>query len=377
MRERKVVIALNSAWNLYNFRAGLIKALVQEGYEVVAVAPRDDYADLLSTLGCRFQAVDLDSQGTSPRKDIRLLLQYIRLLKNEKPTAFLGFTIKPNVYGSLAAKFTGIPVINNVAGLGFAFTKKNWLTSAATNLYKLALRHSAMVFFQNEQDRSMFLKLGIVKAERSCRIPGSGVDLVRFGTCNAAHPIQERPFRFLLAARLLWEKGVGEFIEAARHLRQTYPEVECCVVGFTAENHAKYVSLAQVRAWETEGVIRYLGISDRIEEELEKAHCVVLPSYYMEGVPRTLLEAAAARRPIITTDWIGCREVVTDQINGLLCRPRDAGHLVEKMTEMLRLTPERRMEMGEQGRLKVEREFSEETVIGMYTALLRHLPSIP
>lgn len=373
MGKKKIIIALNSAWNLYNFRAGLIKALVKEGYEVVAVAPWDKYALLLPALGCQFKPLEMDTTGKNPAGDLRVLIDYIRLLRKERPAAFLGFTIKPNVYGSLAAGILGIPVINNIAGLGFAFTKKNWLTKVVISLYRLALRRSAMVYFQNEEDRRVFLEKGLVHQARSRRIPGSGVDVNRFMSCQPPTLGVGQTFRFLLAARLLWEKGVAEYVDAARQLQKTHPHVECCIVGFTAENHAQSVSRAQVEEWHSEGVIHYLGVTDRIEDVLEAAHCVVLPSYYREGVPRVLLEAAAAGRPIVTTDWIGCREVVSDGLNGLLCSPRDTDDLLSKMTTMLQLPAERRMEMGQRGRDKVTQEFSEEAVIKNYIDLLQQV----
>lgn len=359
---RKVVIALNTAWNLVNFRAGLIRALVAAGYEVVAVAPPDEYAPRLAELDCRFVALPMDNKGTHPGRDLLLLWRFFQLLRQERPAVFLGYTVKPNIYGSLAAHLLDIPVINNIAGLGAVFIKESWLTRLVRGLYRLALSRSARVFFQNDDDRRMFIKEGLVREDITDRLPGSGVDLDRF----IPLPLPGiTPLRFLLIARMLWDKGVGEFVDAARILRRRGVNAEFCLLGFLDVQNPAAISRQQMDEWVAEGVVHYLGTSDDVRTEIASADCVVVPSY-REGVPRTLLEAAAMARPIITTDAVGCREVVDDEVNGYLCRPRDAQDLADKMERMASLSPEERVAMGRRGREKVEREFDERTVIGKY-----------
>jgi len=367
--NRKIVIALNAAWNLVNFRAGLIRALVAEGYEVVAVAPPDAYASQLNALGCRYVPLHMDNMGTHPGRDMLLLLRMGLILRRERPAVFLGYTIKPNVYGSLAAGLLGIPVINNIAGLGSVFGKQGLLARLVQQLYRTALARSARVFFQNEDDKRLFIERKLVPQAIAKRIPGSGVDLVKFRYSERLTPAPQsstQALRFILIARMLWEKGVGEFVEAARIVRQQYPFATFQLLGFLDVQNPSAVSRAQVDKWVQEGVIQYLGTSDDVRVQLSNADCVVLPSYYREGVPRTLLEAAAMSRPIITTDWIGCREVVDDGVNGYLCEPKSAIDLAKKITSLIKLTPESRAEMGRQGRLKVEREFDEQLVIQQY-----------
>lgn len=367
--NRKVVIGLNAAWNLVNFRAGLIRALVAEGYEVVAVAPPDTYAPQLDKLGCRYAPLPMDNMGTHPGRDLLLLWRFALLLKRERPAVFLGYTIKPNVYGSLAAGLLGIPVINNIAGLGSVFGKRGMLPRLVQQLYRMALSKSAKVFFQNEEDKQLFIEKQLVPKSIATRIPGSGVDLSKFRCAAGEHPPHQTSTRtttFILIARMLWEKGVGEFVEAARIVKQDHPNVTFQLLGFLDVQNPSAVPRAQVDQWVEEGVIQYLGISDDVRVQLSSADCVVLPSYYREGVPRTLLEAAAMCRPIITTDWVGCREVVDHGINGYLCAPRSAVDLAEKMKCLIRLSPEGRAEMGRQGRIKVEREFDEQLVIKQY-----------
>ncbi len=358
----KVIIALNTAWNLLNFRSGIIRAFVANGYEVVAVAPHDEYAHRLQALGCRFVALPMDNKGTSLRRDLLLLWRFYRLLKRERPDVFLGYTVKPNIYGSLAAHALSIPVINNIAGLGAVFIRGGWLSSLVRKLYRAALSRSNTVFFQNDEDRRMFVSDGLVKGEITARLPGSGIDLQSFSPCS----LPGLPtLRFLLIARMLRDKGVFEFVEAARALKRRGVNAEFCLLGFLDAQNPTAVSRDQMDEWVADGAVRYLGVSDNVGEEIALADCVVLPSY-REGTPRTLLEAAAMARPIVTTDAVGCREVVDDNSNGYLCRVKDARDLADKMEKIYQLTPEARTLMGLVGRRKVEREFDEQIVIEMY-----------
>jgi glycosyltransferase involved in cell wall biosynthesis len=368
--KRKVLIALNAAWNLVNFRAGLIRALVQAGYEVVAVAPYDGYAPRLTELGCRFVPLHMENGGTHPGRDALLLWRFLHLFRQERPDIYLGYTVKPNVYGSLAARLLDIPVINNIAGLGAVFIRDGWLVRVVRWLYRKALGASAKVFFQNDDDRQLFMAGGLVRAEVTDLLPGSGIDLGRFSVAPlGATERPERKFRFLLIARMLWDKGVGEYVDAAKLIHERWPQAECCLLGFVDAQNPTAISGTQMDAWVAQGVVNYLGVSDDVRVEIAAADCIVLPSY-REGTPRTLLEAAAMGRPIITTDAVGCREVVDDGLNGFLCQPRDAGDLAEKMERMLSLTHEQRSEMGLRGRAKMEAEFDEQIVIRKYLAAI-------
>ena len=371
--KEKVVIALNTAWNLLNFRAGLIRALVAQGYEVVAVAPDDSYAPRLAALGCRFVPLPMDNQGTHPGRDALLLWRFTRLLMRERPDVYLGYTVKPNVYGSLAARLLGIPVVNNIAGLGAVFIREGWLVRVVRKLYSVALARSAKVFFQNDDDRQLFIAGGLVRPEVTDLLPGSGIDLARFSVVPlGVSEGTERKFRFLLIARMLWDKGVGEYVDAAKLIQERWPQAECCLLGFLDAQNPTAISGTQMESWVAQGVVNYLGVSDDVRVEIATADCIVLPSY-REGTPRTLLEAAAMGRPIITTDAVGCREVVDDGLNGFLCRVRDAGDLAEKMERMLLLTQEQRAEMGLRGRAKMEAEFDEQIVIQKYLAALEEI----
>jgi len=357
------MIALNTAWNLVNFRSGLIRALVSHGYDVIAVAPADEYAYQLAALGCQFVPLPMDNKGTHPGRDLLLLWRFVRLMRKERPDVFLGYTVKPNVYGSLAAHVCGVPVINNVAGLGTVFIKGGWLNWLVRALYRVALARSPKVFFQNEDDRHLFIVGGLVGQALTDRLPGSGVDLKKFEPAPLPGRAQ---MRFLLIARMLWDKGVGEYVEAARVLKSRGLKAEVCLLGFLDVQNPAAISKSQMDEWVAEGVVRYLGVSDSVREEIAQVDCVVLPSFYREGTPRTLLEAAAMARPIITTDSVGCRDVVDDGVNGFLCRPRDASDLADKMERMIGMSQTEREAMGLRGREKVEREFDEKIVIEKY-----------
>lgn len=373
MTGSRVVIATNTSWNIYNFRAGLVRSLTANGYEVVAVAPPDAWSHRLQELGCRYVPLAMDNKGVSPRRDLTLLLNYRRLLAAERPVAFLGYTIKPNVYGSLAAHSLNIPTINNVSGLGTAFIKQSWLTAIVQVLYRVALGSAGRVFFQNEEDRALFVARHLVDAKDTEVLPGSGIDLTHFTPPVGVHSADSKvgPV-FLLIARLLRDKGVVEFVDAARRVRQVHPGARFQVLGFLDSPNRTAITRNQVDQWVRDGVIEYLGVADDVRPYIAAADCIVLPSY-REGTPRTLLEAAAMGRPLIATDVPGCRDVVDDGVNGLLCAVRDAGDLADKIDTFISLPPTLRSAMGTASRLLVEQRYDERAVIERYLVALAAL----
>jgi glycosyltransferase involved in cell wall biosynthesis len=363
----KVMIVLNTAWNLVNFRMGLIRALVATGYEVIAVAPSDKYADGLAALGCRFIHVPMDNNGINPARDLLLLWRLFCLLRTERPNVYLGYTIKPNIYGSLAARALDIPVINNIAGLGTVFIRGGWLSMLVKGLYRLALSRSQKVFFQNNDDRQLFIRSRLVHEGLTDLLPGSGIDLIQFPPTPLS---VNAPVRFLLIARMLWDKGVGEFVEAARLLKQRGVSADFCLLGMLDSQNPVAISRQQMSAWVAEGAVNYLGVNDNVRVEIAQADCIVLPSY-REGTPRALLEAAAMARPIVTTDSVGCRNVVDDGINGYLCKPKNSSDLADKMLRILSMSHNEREVMGLRGREKVECEFDEKIVIRKYLEAIK------
>jgi glycosyltransferase involved in cell wall biosynthesis len=369
MQAPTIFLSINTSWNIVNFRAGLVRAMVDHGFDVVAVSPDDGWGERLGELGCRHSPLSIDSGSTSPLTNLAVLFRYIRLMGKERPAVYLGWTIKPNVYGSLAAGLFRVPVVNNVSGLGTAFIRETWLTPIAVALYRLAFSRSRVVFFQNEDDRALFTKRRILAASRTRVLPGSGIDLGRYQPEMPPVARTDDASVFLMVARLLWDKGVGEFVEAARIVRRHRPDARFQLLGFLDVENRTAVDRASVERWGAEGVVEYLGSTDDVRPFIAAADCVVLPSY-REGTPRTLLEGAAMGRPLIATDVPGCREVVEDGRNGLLCNVRDAADLAGKMLQFIDLSPEERARMGRESRAKVEREFDEQIVIDRYLEVI-------
>ncbi len=362
----KILINVNTTWNLFNFRAGLIGELIRLGYEVVAVAPRDEYVSKLELLGCRFVHLEIDNQGTHPVRDLLLLWRYWILLRTEKPDLCLFYTVKPNIYGSVASKFCGVPFINNVTGLGAVFIGSGWLREFVATLYKLAFRNSSKVFFQNKDDLQLFLENKLISRQSTDVLPGSGIDLNRFFPIEVGLDVTiNQPFKFLLIARMLKDKGVVEYVNAAQILKESGINAKFCLLGFLDVQNPAAISTEQMKTWTEQGFVTYLGSSNDVRSHIAQAHCIVLPSY-REGAPRSLLEAAAMAKPIITTNVVGCKEVVVHGENGLLCEVKNALDLASKMKEMLMISADERRLMGEKGRLKMEREFDEKIVIQKY-----------
>lgn len=369
---RKIFLSVNSAWNIVNFRSGLIRALQCDGWEVVTAAPPDEYVDHVRALGCRFIPLAMDNGGTDPRRDVSLYWRFRRILRQERPDVFLGFTIKPNVYGSLAAHSLGIPVVNNIAGLGTAFIRKNWLTVVARWLYRVALRKSHRVLFQNEDDRRYFIEGGLLKAAQTDHIPGSGIDLTAFAESPLPPNAVDDVIHFLFVGRVLRDKGVLEYVEAARQTRAAGVAAVFSILGPVDAQNRTALSRADVDQWVKEGSVRYLGVTDDVRPHIEAAHCVVLPSY-REGVPRTLLEAASMGRPLIATDAPGCRDVVDDGANGFLVNVRDGPDLADKCMRFAALSADERARMGHASRAKAVREFDERLVVQKYLQCLHAL----
>jgi len=369
-RSPLLAIAANTAWSILNFRRNLLLRLRSEGYRLVALVPEGEGVEELRALGMDVRFVPVDSRGASPGKDLLLLLRYWRLLRDLRPDAFIGYTIKPNVYGSLAASLHAIPVVNNVTGLGTPFLSRGALQWLVSKLYRTALRRSQIVFFLNGEDLKLFVSRGLVRPDQVALLPSEGIDLERFDP-------QPRPpspeLTFLLAARLIWEKGVGEYVAAAREVARLHRSVRFRLVGFVDESDTTAVPARQISAWQEEGLIDFGGAASDIRPHIAASDCVVLPTWYREGVPRILMEAAAMGKPIITTDSPGCRETVDDGQTGFLCTPRSVESLSKAMLRVAALTDAERQEMGQAGRAKMQRSFDERIVLDEYLCALERI----
>lgn len=365
----KVAIVLNTSWNIYNFRMNLVRSLQAEGHEIHTVAPTDDYTHFLTEAGCIHHAVKMDSRGANPVKDMALIVELYGIYKRVKPDVILHYTIKPNVYGSLAASFLRIPVVNNVCGLGTVFLKDDLLSSIAMFLYRISFKFPRKVFFQNPDDLNLFLDKKLVPRHTVDLLPGSGIDLDRFKPVSFH---RNQKFTFLLISRLITDKGILEYIDAVKKLKAEGLDARFQVLGAIDPEHKRGIKREIVQEWINSGLIEYLGTTKDVRHFIELADCVVLPSY-REGTPRTLLEAASSSKPIVATNVPGCNQVVEDNFNGLLCNIKDSADLAAKMRSMASYDDETLKNMGLNGRRKMEAEYDESIVIDKYLHTLTAL----
>ncbi len=374
--ELRISLVCNTAWAIYTYRQGLIRMLVARGVAVTVLAPRDRTFDLLSAMGCRCIELTVASKGTNPRDDLRTLWQLYRQYRKIRPHVVFHYTIKPNIYGSIAAQLAGVDSVAVTTGLGYVFIQQSRAAQIAKKLYRLAFRFPREVWFLNRDDEAAFVAQNLlVHPERARLLHGEGVDLEQFAWTPLPEHSGRAEFAFVLIGRLLWDKGVGEYVEAARLLRARYPHARFRLLGPVGVDNPSAITRAEVAAWEQEGIVDYLGEAHDVRPLIAAADCVVLPSY-REGVPRTLMEAAAIGRPIVATDVPGCREVVADGVNGLLCEVRSVESLAAALARMLDMSDAERREMGERGRQKVASEFDERAVVERYKDLVQNLTGV-
>jgi glycosyltransferase involved in cell wall biosynthesis len=358
-----ILVTVNAAWNALNFRRALIAEMISDGHSVTILAPRDDSVATLKSLGCKFLNLEMSVKGINPLQDVKLIGRMKKVFLTEQPDAIFSYTIKNNIFGALAARSLGIPFIPNVTGLGTAFLSGGFLELIAGELYRRAFRKLSIVFFQNQDDRNLFLKRRLVTAQQARLLPGSGIDLNHFAATdyvkNNNAPV------FLMMARLLRDKGVFEYVAAARKVKSDYPRASFQLLGAIDVANRTAIDAATVTSWEDEGVINYLGTTNDVRPYIAAAHCVVLPSY-REGAPRCLIEAAAMSRPLIATDVPGCRSVVEDGETGYLCRVHDGDDLARCIKTFLALPRAKMVRMGRAGRTKIAKSFDQGIVVQAY-----------
>ena len=363
----RVLLTVNLTWNILNFRMGIVRALLTAGHEVVVLAPGDGAG--LAAEGIRHIPLEMDAKGLNPLSGLAMVAEMTRHFRTERPDVILSWTIKNNIFGAMAAHRVGVPFIPNVSGLGTAFLSGGALQFVAQTLYRRAFHHLDTVFFQNAEDRELFIARRLVTPAQAQLLPGSGIDLTRFSPA----PAPNGPPAFLMIARLLRDKGVVEYAQAARIVRTSHPEAQFKLLGALDADNRSAIPEALLRDWQAEGIIDYLGTASDVRPAIATAHCVVLPSY-REGAPRTLIEAAAMARPVIATDVPGCRAVVDSGKTGLLCAARSGDALADACLRFLDIPPAARHAMGQAGRARMEREYDEALVIRAYqTAIDRAL----
>lgn len=350
-----------------------MNAFLKQGYVVEAMIPDDGvYFQKLCDLKIHCFSFLIDGKGVNPLKDFKLINLFKHDFAKIKPSLICSFTIKPNLYSSIAARKYGIPVIAGVTGLGTAFLQKNLLNKIAVHLYKFAFKNIGCVFFQNNDDKIFFDQLQIIPPKRmSFSLPGDGVDLQKFSYLG----LHNNPnCQFLYSGRLIGDKGLYELVSAFRLVKQKYPFSSLVFIGNYFLGNPTAINNAQIQKWVSEGLISYLGMVDNVDEIIAGCDCMVLPSY-REGMPRSLLEAASMGKPIITVDSIGCKDVVEDGVTGYMAKVKDVNSLAEAMIRFIELPFDKKVEMGVNGRRKMEREFDQKIVIDKYLEVAKKLLS--
>ena len=352
------MIVCNSLVGLISFRKELLERLIDEHYEVIVLAPEDKLSKDVKKMGCEFVSVEMESRGTNPIKDLKLMLTYKKIIKKEKPDVVLTYTIKPNVYGGYVCGKLGIPYIANVTGLGTSVEQPGLLQKLTLMLYKKGLKKSNCVFFQNKDNLEFMLKNKAIKGKYKL-IPGSGVNLKH----HTLIPYPDgKTIRFLFISRILFEKGIEEFFDLAKYIKNKYPNTEFHILGKC--DYDEYSK--KIKELEERNIVIYHGLVDDVREYHKISNCTIHPSFYPEGMSNVLLESCAAGRPIITTNRPGCKEIVEDGVNGYMIECHDTEALKKAVEKFLNLSNKEREMLGLNGRKKVEKEFDRNIVINSY-----------
>ncbi|MET0242737.1 MAG: glycosyltransferase family 4 protein [Flavitalea sp.] len=364
---KRIAFVSNSAWSVYNFRLDVILSLIEAGHSIIVFAPADDFSDLLKQSGCEFVAISFNNKTINPFNDLAFYRQLKKLYTRHRPDFIFHYVAKPNIYGSLAAASIGIPSVAVVTGLGYPFAKRNWLFHVLKNLYRLALRNTREVWFLNNDDAKVFTNEKITGIEKMKVLPGEGVNTEHFAPISV---VKNRTFTFIMSTRLLKSKGIMIYADAARILWRKNYDVRFELIGFTEDQHPDSIQKADLEKWQREGLITYLGFAKDVRPFLARAHCFVFPSFYNEGIPRCLMEAAAMELPVITSATKGCREVVINNETGYICKTKDAFDLADKMEKMLLLDHQDQRRMGRAGRAYVASKFSIGKIVEEYFTTL-------
>lgn len=369
----------NTSWYIRNFHLPLLRDIQSQGLDVVVAAPEDESSRDLQIAGLHYRKLPLSRRTINPFVDLALLRRMTRMYREERPDYVFHHTIKPVIYGSIAARIAGVRHVTNlIPGMGYVFTGnaiiQKSLRPFVEFLYRRALRSTDMVLFLNVDDREYFVRRSLVSRERTMVTPGAGVDQNHFYFCEP-RSTKNGNCTFLILGRLLWDKGFGDYVDAARIVRQRYPSARFQILGKPDPGNPSHVKEETLSSWVSSGTVEYLGERSDVRDVVAAADVVVLPSYYREGIPRSLLEAMAMGKPIITTDAPGCRETVVNGANGILVPVRNPPALAEAMIHLIQ-RPEQRAEMGREGRRIVTERFSVGQVNAMMLKAMGLLPGL-
>lgn len=362
---KKILILANNDIGLYKFRKELIEELLKDNIVYISL-PYGELVNPLIEMGCHFISTQIDRRGINPIKDIKLYKYYKKIFKEIRPNYIFSYTIKPNIYGAMAAKKTNIPVIANITGLGSAVENGGLLQKITVLMYKYAFSKIKTVFFQNEENMKFFENKKIAMGKHKL-LPGSGVNLQHF------YPLEypnNQTIEFVFISRIMKEKGIDQYLAAAKYIRNKYPNTKFHICGFCEEEYEDILKECQ-----NHGIIIYHGLVDDVREILKITHCTIHPTYYPEGMSNVLLESCACARPIITTDRSGCKEIVDDGVNGYIVKQKDSRDLIDKIEKFLNLSYEDKKSMGLYARKKVEQEFDRNIVVRKYITELKGIKS--
>lgn len=360
----KILILSNHPSWTYNLRGEIIKSLVEEGYDVTVVVGYGDEIELLKMIGCAHIDVPFNRHGKNPLNEWKLFNSYRKAIEAVNPDVVLSYTIKPNLYGAFLCCRYDIPCIANVTGLGTAVEYPGIMRCILLKIYKISFRNIYKVFFQNSANRDLFINKKIIK-DNYALLPGSGVSLSRFKLLP--YP-SNSTIEFVFISRIMREKGIDEYLKAAMYLKGKYSQTRFHICGFCEQNYAN-----TIKELVDKKIIIYHGMVKRVEDVLQQVHCLVLPTFYPEGMSNVLLESCACGRPIITTNRAGCREIVDDGVNGYIVNSQNSEDLIMKMELFIGLDNERKKNMGIAGRFKVEKEFDRQIVVNKYLTAVKEV----
>ena len=354
---KKILILVNHDVVIYNFRKELVERLLKDNYEVYISSPYGERINDLVNMGCKYIEANISRHGTNVIEDLKLIRYYLKIIKKIKPDVVLTYTIKPNIYGGIACRFLNVPYIANITGLGTAVENPGLMQKLTITLYRIAFKDINCIFFQNVENMNFFEQKNLYNDKHKL-LPGSGVNLKHFTVLD--YPSEET-IEFAFISRIMKEKGIDQYIEAAEYIRNKYPNTKFHICGFCEEDYEE-----KLKELEEKDIVEYHGMLRDIREILSKTHCTIHPSYYPEGMSNVLLESAACGRPVITTNRSGCRETLEDGITGYLVEQKNSKDLIEKIERFINMKYIDKKDIGLKERKKVKNEFDRNIVVEFY-----------
>ncbi len=372
----KIALVANSTWNIYNFRLNIIEKLLVEGFDVIVLAPNDTYITYLNQFPqVKHIAVkELSRKGLNPIQDLKLLSELRSIFKKEQPDLILNYTVKPNIYGGLAATLTHSRYIGVITGLGYTFLHNGLIYKFTKVLYRLAFKHASKVVFENIDDRILFNDLGIISPEKSISVKGCGINTQHFKLI--VPPNTQRSYRvFSFVGRFLYDKGIKEFVEAAQIVKKKHPKTQFWLIGSIDKENPSAVDASELQSWIDKGIVIYKGQAEDVRPFIADSDCIVCPSY-REAIARVIQEGMAMEKAVITTDVAGCREAVEEGKNGYTVKAKDVKNLADAMFRIAEMPYTDLIKFGKYGRRKVEREFNDQLIARQFYQIINEVLGI-